>query len=268
MINPLRIFSKFGVLCLLLTINSHAAESYQLEIGAGIVAGQLPTYPGSPDNHQFLLPFPYIYYQDDSLTIDRQVINDKLFSIHNVTLSISAAGSIPVDSKNSRLRKDMPDIGWIGELGPALTYKLNKSSKLAWQIHKASSWQHGKYVNAGWRSNLAFTWRKEVDSLVNIGDLTINSEVSFHFADSKYHHIFYGIDPQYVTAERQKHIAVNGLTNIQFSLGATWRYNNLWLGMYAKHISLTGAANSDSPLLTEERQTSIGLAIAWIFIDK
>ena len=244
---------------------AQAADDYVLEIGAGMALGQLPEYPGSPDDYQFILPLPYIYYRDESLTIDRRAITDQLYTNGDFSLSLSASGSIPVDSDDDSLRAGMPDLGWVAELGPSLEYTLSDELSLAWQIRKATGLNDGSIENVGWRSNAVLTWQRALLSNLKFGELNFNAQLAINYGDSRYHQYYYGVDDEYARASRLSYSANSGLSSTSLSAGITWRYQQLWLGMYFKHFNLSLAANRQSPLLIERNQTSFGLAFAWIF---
>lgn len=226
--------------------------------------GQLPEYSGSPDDFQFIFPFPYLYYRDESLTIDRRAISDKLYTQGDFSLSLSATGSIPVDSNDDSLRAGMPDLGWVGELGPSLEYKLSDELAIAWQIRKATGIHNGSLENVGWRSSAVLTWQRVLFPNFKYGEINFSSQLAIDYGDKRYHQYYYGVDSEYQTASRARYNSRSGLANAGLSAGITWRYQQLWLGMYIKHINLSLAANKKSPLLVEHNQTSFGLAFAWI----
>ncbi|WP_416306491.1 MipA/OmpV family protein [Neptunicella sp. SCSIO 80796] len=243
-----------------------ASEDYFLEVGAGLVAGQIPEYPGSAQARGFVLPFPYIDYRDDKLTIDRQAIKGELFDSGQFRISLSASGTIPVDNDEGKARDGMPELGWVGELGPSLIYDLNRNWQVKWQVRKATSWRSGKLVNVGWRSELGIGWQQDISSVVGFGKMALQSELSLNFADHRYHQFYYGVEQQYVTADRHYWQARSGVSYTRLSLGLTWRYQQLWLGLYAKYDSFEGAANRQSSLLAVSHQSGFGLAVAWIFL--
>lgn len=243
-----------------------ASDDYFLEIGAGLVAGQLPEYPGAKETRGFLLPFPYIDYRDDKLTIDRQAIKGQLFKYERFRLSVSASGTIPVDNGKGKAREGMQKLGWVGELGPSLIYDLNQNWQIKWQIRKATSWRAGKLIDVGWRWDYGIGWQKDLSDWVANGNLHMQSSLNINYADRRYHQFYYGVEQQYVTAERQFWQAGSGYSNAQLAVGLTWRYQKFWLGAYIKHDRFDGAANQQSALLSVNHQTGFGLAMAWLFL--
>jgi outer membrane scaffolding protein for murein synthesis (MipA/OmpV family) len=261
---PLYYQVTMALLLCLPILKVQAKDDYTLEVGAGFTAGQLPEYLGSPDDYEFVLPFPYIYYQDDSLTIAQNTLKDQLYTIGPFELSLSASGAIPVKSRTGSLRAGMPDLGWVGELGPALEYKLSPQLTLAIQARKAIGFENSSFSDVGWHSSTRLMWHKSL-SLHKLGDLILHSELSIDHADSHYHQYYYGVDTSYQTADRAFYAAKSGINNMALSAGLTWRYQQLWLGLYAKYFDLSKAANKASPLLVENNQLSAGIAFSWIF---
>ena len=91
----------FG-LCLGL-IPSFAAHA-QLEAGFGLSAVSVPHYVGSDESEQFYLPFPYLRYRSEKITIDRNLIQGNLWQSGNWSLEVSLGGAVKVESDKSQAR--------------------------------------------------------------------------------------------------------------------------------------------------------------------
>lgn len=240
-------------------------KEYILELGAGIALGELPHYPGADQTRSFIVPFPFVYYKDESLTIDRQAIRDKLFDNNNVSISITASGAIPVASDDNQARQGMTDLGWVGELGPSLDFQLTPYLQFSLQTRKAIAFSDKKISDIGWRADTKLSVSPPKSISLWKGELKLIAELKLAFANNRYHQYYYGVDIPNVTDERPFYDARSGITQMQFSTGLTWRKDNLWIGAYARMSDLTHAANTSSPLLLDKRQSSAGIAIAWIF---
>ncbi|WP_340679957.1 MipA/OmpV family protein [Paraglaciecola sp.] len=253
------------ICCCTLTFNASASDDYILEIGMGAAAGQLPEYLGSPDTYEFLLPLPYIYYRDESLTINRNTLSDELYQLGPLSLSLSASGSIPVKSREDSLRSGMPDLGWVGELGPSLDYQIMPELTLALQLRKAIGVEDWSFKDVGWHASTTLIWHKILFVHNNLGELSISSRLSLDYADRNYHQYYYGVALEHQTLNRPLYEAKAGFSHSGMALGLSWRYQQLWLGVYAKYFDLSRAANFSSPLLVNKQQASFGLAFSWIF---
>lgn len=253
---------RFGLLLLTLLCQSVlAAEDYVLEIGAGLVAGQIPVYPGAADDYDFILPFPYFYYEDKNLKLERNALAGNLLDKGPWRLRITGSGALPVREDKSSAREGMPELGWVGHLGPQIEYQLSDAASVQWRVHKAVAWDD-KLQSIGWLSELALGWGS--DLAIRRGTLRLESQLSANFASAAHQDYYYGVSDQYVRVERPDYEARSGLAHLGLSVGLTWRYRQWWVGAYAKYYNLTHAANLDSPLLEETDQVNAGIAIAWI----
>ena len=83
---------------------AQAAEDKPLwELGAGVAAFSFPSYRGSDQTNNFLLPVPHFTYHGKILKADRQGLRASLFDSDRVDLTISAALSPPSSSKDTAL---------------------------------------------------------------------------------------------------------------------------------------------------------------------
>ena len=79
---------------------SSVAMEFSWQLGAGIGVFDVPLYPGSAQNKQYLLPLPYITLSSKYLEID-DGIRGFLFKSDQVRLDLSADLAVPVRSKDS-----------------------------------------------------------------------------------------------------------------------------------------------------------------------
>ncbi len=109
----------------------------KLRYGLGFGMAYLPDYVGSAQSSLFALPFPYLEYEGEHLTIKEEQahwtwsINRR--SGHNYDheggVSISGFVTPPVKSEPDNMRFDMPDIDPIIELGPSLIFRSSRKVK-------------------------------------------------------------------------------------------------------------------------------------------
>ena len=86
-----------------------------------------------------------------------------------------------------------------------------------------------------------------------------------YYGDKRYEQYYYGVVLEYQTASRSRYDTSSGLVKPSLPADIIWQYQQLWLGLYLKYLSLSLAANKRSPLLVEHNQTSFGLAFPWIY---
>ena len=92
------------------------------EAGLFFGGGYLPDYPGSNENQARNLPLPSILYRGSIIRADeRDGLRARVILAERVHMELSVAGSFPVNSKDNGARQGMPDLDWLGEIGPRLT---------------------------------------------------------------------------------------------------------------------------------------------------
>ena len=92
-----------------------AAEDLPLwELGAGVSAFSFPSYRGSDQTNNFLLPVPHFTYHGDFLKADRHGIRGSFFDSDWLDLSVSLALSPPAISNDITARSGMPDLKGTG----------------------------------------------------------------------------------------------------------------------------------------------------------
>jgi len=90
---------------------AQAAEDKPLwELGAGVAAFSFPSYRGSDQSNNFLMPVPHFTYHSDFLKADRHGIRGSFFDSDRIDLTVSAALSPPANSDDIAARTGMPDL--------------------------------------------------------------------------------------------------------------------------------------------------------------
>ncbi|WP_243695610.1 MipA/OmpV family protein [Rheinheimera sp. D18] len=241
-----------------------SATKPKFAIGVGATYAQLPDYVGSGVNQHYLLPFPYIVYQSDKVKVNQSEAIGELFQHGAWSLSVSMAGALRVNSDDNPYRRDMPDLLWIGEIGPTLDYSISKTatSQLTLRIplRKAVATDLQHWQSVGWRVEPHIRWHK---SLAN--RLQLSSQLAAIWSTAQYHQYLYGVEQHYATEQRQQYHATDGFSGWCLSSGLSWRYKNWWLGSFARYDNLQQASFRDSPLVQRRHNVSFGVAFAWIF---
>lgn len=237
-------------------------EASELDLGIGIGAMYHPDYLGSDQTNILYIPYPYVSYVSENLEIDGNGVEAELFDIHNLSLRLSLSGSLPV--KSSGAREGMHDLDPSFEIGPALVYNLYEKDGLSFKIDVP--------IRAVISSDF-----KGLDYRGYIYDPKLSIEYDFldgynfqlHtggvFADSRYHNYIYGVKLQNVTKDRYYYKTDAGYSGYKTSMGIEKKFENLWLGAFVRHYSLTGSIFRSSPLT--ERNSAIygGIFMAYLF---
>lgn len=234
--------------------------------GIGIVGLSMPHYAGSDQTRGLLLPFPYINYKSEKVTIDRNGIKRKLWDSENFDLVFSGGGSIRVNSDDNKAREGMPDLGWAGSVGPALNWYLSQDKSLYMQtaIRKAFVIDDG-IDGLGWQGETSLNWASQKTKFSSYGQKFYVAKVRLRYNTSKFNDYFYGVDAQYATNTRTAYEADGGYSGAQVLLGMNFVGESYRAGFFARYSNLSGAAYDDSPLVLQDDNFSFGFSYAWLF---
>ena len=236
--------------------------------GLGVMGATLPHYPGSDENRGVLLPFPYIHYKSNKLTIDRNGIKRNLWENGNWELTFSGGGSIKVDSKDNKARQGMHDIAWIGSVGPALNYNISedKDFYLQWTGRKAYAFDDG-IKSVGWRGEASINWTSKSRPFMDLGDANIVLKAKLNYATDGYNHYIYGVEQPYTTPTRGRYQGDGGYAGSQLLAGFNLSNEKYRIGLFVRYKNISGAAFEDSPLVRKSGNVAAGFAFAWLFSD-
>ncbi len=259
----------FLTLLIGILINNSFANSKRpslFEIGAGVSMVSLPHYAGSDESEFYALPFPYLIYQSDRVSLNREGLKGHIAEGSRWDLDLSLAGALPVNSDDNEARRGMPDLDWVGLAGPSLNYRLIQSDtdnlKLMFPFRIAAVTDFNRFEAIGWQAAPGIRW--EHDFTNQDTHWRLIGDFSAYYQSSKYNDYFYSVEQAYVTAERNLYKAEQGYAGSQTLLGVTRRRGNFWSGAFIRYRSLNNAEFEDSPLVREKDNFYIGIAFAWI----
>ncbi|MBU2070606.1 MAG: MipA/OmpV family protein [Gammaproteobacteria bacterium] len=252
------------VVCFMLAPWQANAEDAAWQLGVGLAYSQLPDYPGAAGQQHYLLPFPYFTYRSDKVKLTRSEALGQLFSAGKLSLNLSLAAALPVNSDDNQARRDMPDLLWLTEIGPTADYQLLNNDRqqllLRLPLRKAIATDLRQWHDVGWRLEPQLHWRQKLAN-----SLQWTSQLALNWSDKEYHQYLYGVAPAYATATRQEYRAQAGYAGWRWSNGISWQHKRWWLGAFVRYDNLQGVSFADSPLLQRQHNASFGVALAWIF---
>jgi outer membrane scaffolding protein for murein synthesis (MipA/OmpV family) len=252
---------------MLLTGAGWAQERPLWELGMGVTSLNLPYYRGSDDELSYLLPYPYIIYRGEYLSVDKDGVRGWLYRSEHLNLDLSLAAGAPVPSDDSGPRAGMAKLDLTVEFGPSLDYRFWQS-----QDHRRSAWLRlplrsafalGRPITQqGWifAPYLEFS-RHDFGRSGWINSLSLGPL----FADAAYHDYIYGVAPQYATASRPAYEAHGGYSGSRLTLMSGKSFKQLMLTAFVRLDTLNGATFVDSPLVETQRYYIAGVALTWIF---
>ena len=235
-----------------------------LTLGVGIAAIDYPHHPGSPQSDTLVAPLPYLEYEGDWLSIDRDGIQASLFKSDRAKLDISVSGSLPVNNDDDVLRDGMDDLELILEIGPELELKLGQWGRTTLELHlplrAALELDPSSGIEpVGWvfDPRLHYEWRTQ--------STEFEIDLGAYLADQEYNQLLYGVSPQFATLQRPEYSAKSGL--VGYRLSSTLQYDvGAWSFLaYARYMDLGSAKNTTSPLLVDDTYVLFGVGAIWRF---
>lgn len=244
-----------------------AEEKPLWELGLGLFSVQLPAYRGAVETSNAILPMPYVVYRGEYFKADRNGVRGVLFDSDLFEVNLSVAASPPVSSQNVKVRRDMPDLHSSLELGPSIDIKLWQSAKHDAKLRlfvpvRAAFTLESDPQSIGW----LFTPRINLDVYNPWGlhGWTLGTVGGPIFGSREQHAYFYGVTPQYSSADRPAYEAKAGYAGLQL-LSALWkRFPSYWVGGFVRYDNVHGAVFENSPLVTQKSGFAGGIAISWI----
>ena len=245
-----------------------SASQPSLELGIGLGGLYFPDYPGAGESRKLLLPFPYIVYHGPHLDVTQSRVRGIVLAQSRFSLDVDFDGAVSVASADTRERRGMPDLDWIGEAGPALRYHVwssegDDSYLDAVLPARAAVSARGMTVHdRGW----AWAPRIEYDHIQGEPAHAFEFDASFWtlWNDAKLNDYVYGVTPQFAGAGRPTFEPGGGYSGYTLDLGLSLHQGSLVYGCFLRYTNLNGAVFAASPLVTREQDVSVGLAVSWV----
>ena len=248
-----------GAVLLLACTAAQAAEVLpRWEAGAGAGVASTPAYSGSTDRTVRVLAFPYLIYRGERLRVDGNSADWRLVRSEKFDMDMGIAGSLPARSRDVTARAGMPDLGLLGEVGPRMRYRFDKSTELSVPVRAVFEFRGG-VQHRGWTIEprltrdlgTYFDWRVRGYAGVVLGDESVNR-------------YFYEVAPRYATADRPAYTAKGGLMVTRFGLFGSHDWDeDVRLSAFVRMDSYHGAANRASPLMQQSGGLSAGIGVTW-----
>ena len=254
---------------LLFTLSpAHGQELPLWEIGIGTGALYLPYYRGADQSRAHGIPFPYIVYRGEYLSIDEGGAHGNIFRSQDVILELSLAGGVPVTSSNDSPRFNMPDLDPTAELGPSLDARFwhtNDDRRALWlrlPVRAAISINLEKLDHQGW------TFSPYIEYIVESphpGNWKLGLAWGPLYADNNYHDYFYEVISRYASPSRPEYHANGGYSGNRVTLTLQKNIDDLWIGAFIRYDNLNNAEFLESPLVNSHSYLATGIGFTWVF---
>ncbi len=237
------------------------------EFGAGAVGLHLPDYRGSAESRSYVYPLPYFIYRGDVLRVDREGARARFFELGRARVDLSVNATPPVDSSENRARQGMPDLDPTIEIGPMLNVSLGDRTRADGRLDLRLPVRAVIATNLSRARTAGFVFYPHLNFDRRLGAWDLGLQSGPLFATSQYHRYFYGVDPQYATAERPAFTARGGYSGFVGLASLSHRVGRLWFGGFIRYDTLAAAAFEASPLVKREHSLMAGAGIAWVFAE-
>jgi MipA family protein len=244
---------------------SAAAAKPKFELGV-IGGGAYTTdYPAADQQHAHPLVLPYLVYRGERLYSDERGPAARLLNFPDLKFDISLSGSFPADSKDNRARAGMPDLDYIGEIGPRLEWTIARAArdaKIEFELPLRAAFSTDLHSNFDFRGFvLAPELAYQHDNFLDTGS-KLKFGLKANFATAKLMDYFYQVDPAFVTPARPAFDAKGGYLGSGMQLTLITPLNSRVKSIVLGKVDyLGGAENRTSPLFRDTVDYSIGLGI-------
>lgn len=239
------------------------------ELGLGVAALSLPDYRGSASRSGYVLPLPYVVYRGEWLRADRDGARALLVDTNRFTVDISVSGSAPARTDTDGIRQGMPDLPATVEVGPnaslVLWHGVPGKLELRAPLRSVIALQRSpRSLGAVFSPNLNL-------DLNRIGGWNVGLATGLTWATQRNHQHYYGVSAAQAidtpTLKRPAYEARGGYSGWHALAAVSRRFDRMWVGAYARHDSLRGAAIEDSPLVQRRSGFSVGVGVSWVFAE-
>lgn len=227
-----------------------------------------PVYPGADESDLTLLPIPIPVYRGSFLSFGEnldQVARGDITETPRMRLGIDLDFTFGEDSNDIAVRRGMPDLDFMIEIGPELEVRLSDRTPeqgayfLALQLRAGVSLDGLSTSSRGYSFSPEFEYRQEQ---AFGGDNLLSLRFRPTWASEDFMDYYYEVDPRFATAARPAFDARSGYLGSKFTAALTRQINEkLVLGVSASYYLHSGAENDLSPLYQSDSGASIQVAL-------
>lgn len=230
----------------------------------GVAAGGFysPDYPAADKNSRHVIALPNLIYRGDFLRIGKDSIAKGVFFENEYTeLNVSLAASFNVNSKDNNARQGMPDLDYLGEIGPQLKIRLGGQTELQLPVRAVFSTDFGRIDQRGFLFNPKLSHR--LNNIFN-SSIDMTSSIGSSFATKQLHAFFYQVEPEFATATRPVYEASGGYLGSDLAVGLSYSITNRVRAYAGGRVGYYGGtANEESPLFQQKINSSVYVGFIW-----
>lgn len=235
------------------------------EVGIGGGGEYAPHYPAADESGLNGLALPYLIYRGDIFRLgDGSIAKGVFVETERVEFDVSLDASFDADSDDNKARRGMPDLDFLGEIGPQLTVVLREwpASRLEVElpVRAVFSTDFGDIDLRGYVFNPELSWRSR-GVWEGAG---VSVELGASFATEKLQAYFYEVGAGFAVPGRPAYDADGGYMGSELGVGVSFGVGErarVFVGGNAAYHG--GAANEGSPLHRDEATFSVSAGFLW-----
>ena len=246
---------------LLLAAAALPAQAQQLpvfEVGIAGGGGSIPAYPASSQNQWRGLAVPYLIYRGNVFRSDDSGMRARANLADGIELSVSASGGVNAASGDITAREGMPDLDWLGEIGPNLRFILWRGEDEASPSRIVLDTPVRAVFSTDWTSVSfrGFTFAPDIayehmHLFSRFARLRVAAGVLF--GTDRYTGYFYDVEPQYARPGRETYDAQPGYVGARLTVSYRLPLSErISIVVGGRIENFSGAANAGSPLYRSE----------------
>lgn len=265
------------IFCLLSLQPAVAQEDFyghqlpKFEGGVALGYFHIPRYPGSDENREIYLPLPFFIYRGDVVRADRDGgLRGRFLRGKAYEFDVSVGAAFASDSDENKARAGMPDLDWIGEVGPRLRIFVfrNSLSRLDFNFpvrHVFSTNFTSRWNARGFVFNPELEFRRRTTFTKNA---SVVLSWDFTSATKELMDYFYTVEASQATATRPAFDAKPGYFSSSFSAFFIKAFHENKVNVFTGFTttSYDQAKNEDSPLMKDKYTTSYYLGMTYNFL--
>jgi MipA family protein len=255
------------LLTLLLVGAVHASEDDAgkplWELGVGAFGASQLAYPGADQSVNRALVLPFGLYRGQWLRADGETTGVRAVKTQTLELDVGVAASFGASSDKIEARRGMADLGTLIEFGPLLKVNLGRDANARWRLDVPLR----AVLDLSDRGrHRGFSFEPEINWESRQGGNATAVSLGVLMADRRLASTFYSVNAAEATALRPAYAARAGLVSVRLSASQSFKLGRDWqIFGFARLESVSGAANTASPLVRRSQGVTYGLGLTYTF---
>lgn len=236
--------------------------------GTGLWA---PDYPGADEESFNWAAAPIFIYRGDRIRFGEYGMARAIATeTKRFELDLSIDAAYAADSEDNEARRGMPDIDYLLQIGPQAIINFKDTGwtangrdeiRLRLPVRGVAATDFQSIEHAGWLAEPTLSYRHRWPGEKRMG---VTASVFASFADDQLQDYYYGVAPQFATANRPAYVADGGYLGAGMNISATREmHDNFQIYVTWQGRTFEGAANQDSPLHRADYTSAVSVSFVW-----